>query len=392
MAESEDRKKRKEEGRLQKRQRIDESGGVRPRKNEEGDGSKESSAPKQRFEGDNAASSARNTTTSMDRRPRPKQFTSSGHRFGRVMEIVPCRNKPRYSTLSIALPGSVLSNCQTRELRTLLVGQIARAATIYHVDEIIVFDDKLAKNENRDNGGWRRPRDRDDKRAREARYEKEKAEKEKAEEEKTEEKKAEEKKVEENSNAEGGEPQERPRVPRSDPQTFMARLLQYCECPQYLRRHFFPMHQDLHFAGLLAPVDAPHHVRAEDRSKYREGVVLEKKSPRPDGGSLVNCGIRNRPVEYVQVEKVYVHGNVYGLLIYLFLFCFIESTESLLLVFAVLSNWTRRITEGRGRSKVSWCLHRLHEKTMVHSGAIRLVWQLPSKKCLMDVHMKGGTT
>ena len=387
MAESEDRKKRKEEGRLQKRQRIDESGGVRPRKNEEGGGSIEHSAPKKRFEGDNAAHSSNNTTSSMDRRPRPKQSTSSGHRFGRVMEIVPCRNKPRYSTLSIALPGSVLSNCQTRELRTLLVGQIARAATIYHVDEIIVFDDKLAKSQNRDNGGWRRPRDRDDKRAREARYEKERTEEKKVEEVKTE-----EAKTEGNSNDEGGEPQERPRFQKSDPQTFMARLLQYCECPQYLRRHFFPMHPDLQFAGLLAPVDAPHHVREGDRSKYREGVILEKKSSRPDGGSLVNCGIRNRPVEYVQLEKVYVHGNVSGLLIYLFLFCFIESTESLLLVFAVLSNWTRRITEGRRRLKVSWCLHRLRERTMVHSGAIRLVWQLRSKTCLMDVHMKGGTT
>jgi predicted SPOUT superfamily RNA methylase MTH1 len=292
MAESEDRKRRKEEGRLQKRQKIDESGGVRPRKNEEGDESKESSAPKKSFGGDNdVASTPKNTTAFTDRRPRPKQFTPSGHRFGRVMDIVPCRNKPRYSTHSIALPGSVLSNCQTRELRTLLVGQIARAATIYHVDEIIVFDDKLAKNENRDNGGWRRPRDREDRRTREARQEK-------AEERKAEEKKIEEKKAEDNSNTEGGEPQqEKPRFQKSDPQTFMARLLQYCECPQYLRRHFFPMHPDLQFAGLLAPVDAPHHVRAEDRSKYREGVVLEKKSPRPDGGSLVNCGIRNRPVE-----------------------------------------------------------------------------------------------
>jgi len=55
------------------------------------------------------------------------------------------------------------------------------------------------------------------------------------------------------------------------------------------------MHPDLQFAGLLAPVDAPHHVRAEDRSKYREGIVLDKNSP--NGNSFVNCGIRNRPVE-----------------------------------------------------------------------------------------------
>jgi predicted SPOUT superfamily RNA methylase MTH1 len=35
----------------------------------------------------------------------------------------------------------------------------------------------------------------------------------------------------------------------SDPH---ARMLQYCECPQYLRRNFFPMHSDLQLAGLLA--------------------------------------------------------------------------------------------------------------------------------------------
>jgi predicted SPOUT superfamily RNA methylase MTH1 len=81
----------------------------------------------------------------------------------------------------------------------------------------------------------------------------------------------------------------------ADPHAFMARLLQYCECPQYLRRHFFPMHPDLQFAGLLPPMDAPHHVRADDRVPFREGVVLDTIGP--NGNSLVNCGIRNRSVE-----------------------------------------------------------------------------------------------
>lgn len=194
----------------------------------------------------------------------------SGHRFGRVMESVPCRNKPRFSTVSIALPGSVLSNCQTKELRTLLTGQIARAATIYHVDEIIVFDDKLGVKEN-SNSGWRRQRDnrRDHNRPDEDRP------------------------PPRDENADN----DREKRVRSTHQEFMARLLQYCECPQYLRRRFFPMHPDLQFAGLLAPMDAPHHVRAEDHSPFREGVILDKTSK--DGNSLVNCGIRNRPVEYV---------------------------------------------------------------------------------------------
>lgn len=58
------------------------------------------------------------------------------------------------------------------------------------------------------------------------------------------------------------------------------------------------MHPDLQFTGLLSPLDSPHHVRAEERSKYREGVVMDRKGTK---GSLVNCGIKNRPVEIDRV-------------------------------------------------------------------------------------------
>ena len=279
-----ERQKRKEEGKRKKRQRIEEAGGVRPRDN---DPKKDKQKPsngtpfikqseyKREGSATKPTSSFKNYENNRNSGSSKPSF--SKHRFGRVMEKVPCRNKPRYSTLSIALPGSVLANCQTRELRTLLVGQIARAATIYHVDEIIVFDDKLGKSNNsfgnNRGGGWR-----DFKRRK---YDQD-GEKEKEESEKK---------------PEGEEEKERnfEHRPRSTHQEFMARLLQYCECPQYLRRVFFPMHPDLQFAGLLAPIDAPHHVRAEDRSKYREGVVMRKNSP--NGYSFVNCGIRNRPVE-----------------------------------------------------------------------------------------------
>jgi predicted SPOUT superfamily RNA methylase MTH1 len=30
----------------------------------------------------------------------------------------------------------------------------------------------------------------------------------------------------------------------------MARILQYLECPQYLRKSFFPQHKDLQYAGM----------------------------------------------------------------------------------------------------------------------------------------------
>ena len=276
MEDAVSRRKRKEEGRLKKRQRIEESGGIRPRKEIENPPKNDSIHP---------SKSNSQHPLKKERRNKYKQF-SSNHRFGRVMEKVPCRNKPRFSTVSIALPGSVLSNCQTKELRTLLVGQIARAATIYHVDEIVVFDDKLGKEYRSSYGGgkWRRV-DKND----------------------SQKEGKEENIVEEEKNEEQSD-----KRPRSTTQEFMARVLQYCECPQYLRRQFFPMHPDLQFTGLLAPVDAPHHVRANDHSKYREGVVLKKTSK--DGGTLVNCGIRNRPVEYVKLrwEKSFIARSYFS--------------------------------------------------------------------------------
>ena len=70
----------------------------------------------------------------------------------------------------------------------------------------------------------------------------------------------------------------------------MARILQYLECPQYLRRNFFPIHTDLKHAGLLSPTDMPHHVRAEEESLYREGVVLEREAGA--GKCWVNIGLK----------------------------------------------------------------------------------------------------
>lgn len=42
----------------------------------------------------------------------------------------------------MALPGSVLDNAQSPELRTYLAGQIARACTVFCVDEVIIFDEQ----------------------------------------------------------------------------------------------------------------------------------------------------------------------------------------------------------------------------------------------------------
>ncbi|XP_013139027.1 PREDICTED: putative methyltransferase C9orf114 isoform X1 [Papilio polytes] len=142
------------------------------------------------------------------------------------------------STISIAVPGSIMENAQSAELRTYLAGQIARAACIFCVDEVIVYDDigdKLdtKKSKLEDTEGLKIAR-------------------------------------------------------KSCVQ--LARILQYLECPQYLRKHFFPIHKDLEFAGLLNPLDAPHHLRMSNDFKFREGITMNKKV-KPGRGSQVNVGL-----------------------------------------------------------------------------------------------------
>ncbi|KAL6096669.1 spout1 [Pungitius sinensis] len=146
------------------------------------------------------------------------------------------RTRGRAYTVSVALPGSVLDNAQSTELRTYLAGQIARACVVFCVDEIVVFDEygedvKSVEGEFKGVGK------------------------------------------------------------KGHACIQLARILQYLECPQYLRKWFFPKHQDLQYAGLLNPLDSPHHMRIDDESDYREGIVLDRPL-KPGKGSLVNCGMR----------------------------------------------------------------------------------------------------
>lgn len=53
----------------------------------------------------------------------------------------------------------------------------------------------------------------------------------------------------------------------------LARILQYLECPQYLRKHIFPIHKDLQFAGLCNPLDAPHHLRQDEEFPFRYFIL-----------------------------------------------------------------------------------------------------------------------
>ena len=53
-------------------------------------------------------------------------------------------------------------------------------------------------------------------------------------------------------------------------------------------RVLIPMHKDLRLSGQLPPLDAPHHMRATEWGKFREGVVL---SSAPGAGSLLDIGL-----------------------------------------------------------------------------------------------------
>ncbi|RWR93749.1 putative RNA methyltransferase [Cinnamomum micranthum f. kanehirae] len=147
-------------------------------------------------------------------------------------------------TVSIALPGSIIDNVQTPELKTRLAGQIARAATIFRIDEVIIFDNKGASVDDSV--------------------------------------------VTELEDANGNE----------SGASFLVRILQYLETPQYLRRSLFPKHNSLRFVGLLPPLDAPHHLRKHEWAPYREGITLNEEPPNLVG-TLVDVGLN----KYVVVDQ-----------------------------------------------------------------------------------------
>ena len=63
-----------------------------------------------------------------------------------------CNNeepKGRLWTVSIALPNSIVDNAQSMQLKTYLCGQIARAAAIFNIDEIVIFDEYATSSDHK---------------------------------------------------------------------------------------------------------------------------------------------------------------------------------------------------------------------------------------------------
>lgn len=152
-------------------------------------------------------------------------------------------------TLSIAFPSSIFDNVPTPLLEAYLVGQVARAAVVYNVCEIVIFDEEeppqpmlsnTINHQRNDNGGnsFRTQR--------------------------------------------------------------LVKLFEYAECPQYLRKRIFGIEPDLKYAGIIHPLEAQHHLRTSQiECPYREGVTVkniqhEKKGKMGDF-TEVNIGL-NQPV------------------------------------------------------------------------------------------------
>ncbi|KAK7515811.1 putative RNA methyltransferase [Phyllosticta citriasiana] len=147
--------------------------------------------------------------------------------------------KGRSCTLSIALPGSIIANAQSHDLKTAMAGAIARAAAVFSVDEVIIFNDGQSQKHNAE---------------RQKRYSNDYYN--------------DRRRQDEASGYTGF----------SDPDNFLYHMLSYLETPPHLRKALFPLHPNLRTAGTLPSLDMPHHLRADEWCQYREGVVSEPSS------------------------------------------------------------------------------------------------------------------
>lgn len=120
------------------------------------------------------------------------------------------------------------------DLKTILAGRIARAASVFCIDEIVIFDD--GSKEASERGQIKR------------------------------------------FDANGYDAKGKDDIKR-DPNAFLERLLSYAECPPYLRKRLFEYHPDLGKTGLLPPLDTPHHLKADEWCQYREGVAIGPVAP-----------------------------------------------------------------------------------------------------------------
>ena len=125
-----------------------------------------------------------------------------------------------------------------------MAGQIARALSVFCIDEVVVFSDGHASHQQRHQ-----------------------------------------------SVVHGTDASADTYTGTSDPDHFLSHLLSYLETPPHLRRFLFPLHPNLRTAGTLPSLDLPHHLRSDEWCSYREGVTIAGNGD-GGGGSKVEAGLR----------------------------------------------------------------------------------------------------
>lgn len=153
--------------------------------------------------------------------------------------------KGRPWTLSIALPGSFITNVRTYDQKAALACRIARACAVFCIDEIIVFDDDPSIIPDRSF----------------------------------------------KSKADALAHVSPEDEPWHNPDQFLFHLLGYLETPPHLRRGLFEHHPNLKGAGTFTSLDMPHHMKADEWCQYREGVTVAPPYHAKPGHSYVDCGL-----------------------------------------------------------------------------------------------------
>ncbi|KAI8831756.1 hypothetical protein BJ741DRAFT_536579 [Chytriomyces cf. hyalinus JEL632] len=172
-------------------------------------------------------------------------------------------HKSRPYTVSVAISASMIAQLEKPELRTFLAGQIARTLTVMQVDEVVVYEDALIPASGSATAAAK--------------------------------------------STEGAF--ESALKKNFDATVFLVRILQFCECPPYLRKALFPIHRDLQFAGMIN-LESPHHTRIDETTRCPHAVCPlcitssdTNLSSRKDG-TLVDCGLRNSIPAFVKDKAI----------------------------------------------------------------------------------------
>jgi predicted SPOUT superfamily RNA methylase MTH1 len=103
-----------------------------------------------------------------------------------------------------------------------------------------------------------------------------------------------------------------------DDAKFIKKILEYLDCPQYLRKKIFPKRPEFKYVGVLPPLRTPHHpleskLTEIDPVSIREGIVLSSNSKFSEIeiglDKVFNIKIPNLPKNKRIIFKIKKRGN-----------------------------------------------------------------------------------